>query len=363
MEHEFFNQQGIDFFDSSNFNKAVNCFEKAIEIKPDYSDALFNLGLTHHSLGNLNQAVMAYKKVVASNPSYALESENKILSVIYFFSQGKISEALDTIDLLIKINSNDALLFNMRGGCYASMGQNDKAIENYQRALDIEPKYAIPQHMLNSLIGNTSKAPPKEYVKNLFDDYAHRFNNALVNNLKYSLPFIIKELILKSNSEKSQYKNVIDLGCGTGLAGKDLRDISKNLSGVDISENMISEAKELDIYDTLIVGDIVEKLNASQDKFDLLAALDVLIYIGDVQSTFKAVHKSCEPDSLFVFSVEIQDENGYSLLKSSRYAHSDEYIMKQSNGLFDLVNSQNVRLRKEGENWIEGKVYVFCPII
>ena len=125
---------------------------------------------------------------------------------------------------------------------------------------------------------------------------------------------------------------------------------------------MISEAKKLDIYDTLIVGDIVEKLNASQEKFDLFVALDVLIYIGDVQLTFEAIRKSCKPDSLFVFSVEIQDENGYSLLKSSRYAHSDEYIMDQTKGLFDLVNSQNVRLRKEGENWIEGKVYVFSPI-
>ncbi|WP_434057071.1 methyltransferase domain-containing protein, partial [Candidatus Pseudothioglobus singularis] len=36
----------------------------------------------------------------------------------------------------------------------------------------------------------------------------------------------------------------MDLGCGTGLAGKDLRDISTNLFGVDISENMISEAKK-----------------------------------------------------------------------------------------------------------------------
>ena len=67
--------------------------------------------MTHHSLGNLNQAVIAYKKLVASNPSYALETENKILSVIYFFSQGKISEALDTIDSLIKINSNDSILY------------------------------------------------------------------------------------------------------------------------------------------------------------------------------------------------------------------------------------------------------------
>ena len=104
---------------------------------------------------------------------------------------------------------------------------------------------------------------------------------------------LLKELILKSNSEKSEYQNVIDLGCGTGLAGKDLRDISTNLFGVDISENMLSEAEKLDIYDTLIVGDIVEKLNASQDKFDLFVALDVLIYIGDVQ-----VHFSSSPKML-----------------------------------------------------------------
>ena len=316
-----------------------------------------------HKLGKLDKAVRTYKKVVAIDSNYALECNNKILSVIYLFSHGDIQEALEILNDLVEKNPKDALLFNMLGGCLVSIGQNEMAIANYQKALEFEPKYAIPRHMLNSLTGYTSKEPPKQYVKNLFDDYAHRFNDALVNNLQYSLPFIIKELILKSNREESQYKNVIDLGCGTGLAGKDLRDISTNLSGVDISENMIQEAEKLDIYDALIVGDIAENLKASQDKFDLFVALDVLIYIGDVKSIFQAVRKCCLHDSLFVFSVEIQDENGYSLLKSSRYAHSDEYIMKQSNGLFDFVNSQNVRLRKEGENWIEGKVYVFCPNI
>ena len=363
MKHELLNKQGIAQFKKKQFIEAKIFFEKAIELKSDFVDAINNLGLVQHELGKLDQAVRLYKKAVAIDSNYALESENKILSVIYFFSQGNIQEALETLNMLVKRNPRDALLFNMLGGCYASIGDSEMAIANYQKALEFEPEYPIPKHMLNSLTGHTSKEPPKQYVKNLFDDYAYRFNDALVNNLQYNLPFIIKELILQSNSEKSKYKNLIDLGCGTGLAGKDLRYLSSNLTGIDISENMISESKKLDIYDTLIVGDIVEKLNASQDKFDLLAALDVLIYIGDVQSTFKAVHKSCEPDSLFVFSVEIQDENGYSLLKSSRYAHSDEYIMKQSNGLFDLVNSQNVRLRKEGENWIEGKVYVFCPII
>ena len=363
MKYESFNDQGIALLNKNQFNEALIFFEKALKLKPDFVDALNNLGLAQHKLAKLDQAVRTYKKVVAIDTDYALSSDNKILSVIYFFSQGNINEALETLNTLVDKDPKDALLYNMLGGCFASIGRPEMAIANYQKALAFEPEYAIPKHMVNSLTGHTSKEPPKQYVKNLFDDYAHRFNDALVNNLQYSLPFIIKELTLKSNREGSHYKNVIDLGCGTGLAGKDLRDISTNLFGVDISENMIQEAEKLDIYDTLIVGDIVEKLNESHDKFDLLVALDVLIYIGDVKSTFQAVRKCCKLDSLFVFSVEIQDENGYSLLKSSRYAHSDEYIMKQSNGLFDLVNSQNVRLRKEGENWIEGKVYVFCPII
>ena len=359
MKYESFNDQGNDLVKKNQLNEALIFFEKALELNSNFVDALNNLGLVQHKLGKLDKAVRTYKKVVAIDSNYALESNNKILSVIYLFSHGDIQEALEILNDLVEKNPKDALLFNMLGGCLASIGQNEMAIANYQKALEFEPKYAIPRHMLNSLTGYTSKEPPKQYVKNLFDDYAHRFNDALVNNLQYSLPFIIKELILESNSEKSQYKNVIDLGCGTGLAGKDLKDISTNLIGIDISQNMVFEAKKLNIYDTLIVGDIVEKLNAFHDKFDLLVALDVLIYIGDVQSIFRAVYNSCNQDSLFIFSVETQDEGGYSLLKSSRYAHSDEYIMDQTAGLFKLVNSENVKLRKEGESWIQGKVYVF----
>jgi predicted TPR repeat methyltransferase len=362
MKHNYYFRKAIEFTNLDQPEDAIAYYEKAIFHNPNFLEAYESLGDSYHKVKNFNKAVRVYKKIVLLDPDFAIKSKNKILTVIYLFSNGNIHEALDMLSLLVDKNQDDPLLYNMLGGCFASIGKNDLAIANYQKALKLEPKYAIPRHMLNSLTGHTSKEPPKQYVKNLFDDYAHRFNNALVNNLQYSLPFIIKELILKSNSEKFQYKNVIDLGCGTGLAGKDLREISSNLRGVDISENMISESEKLNIYDTLIVGDIVEKLNASQDKFDLLVALDVLIYIGDVQSTFKAVHNSCEPDSLFVFSIEIQNENGYSLLKSSRYAHSDEYIMDQSKGLFDLIDSQNIRLRKEGKNWIEGKVYIFRPL-
>ena len=62
--------------------------------------------------------------------------------------------------------------------------------------------------------------------------------------------------------------------------------------------------------------------------------------------------------SLFIFSIETQEDEGYSLLKSSRYAHSDSYILDVASNGFSLVDSQNVQLRKEGNDWVNGKIYI-----
>jgi len=359
MKHKLYNIEGKRCANLGKLDAAISFYEKAISIKPEYVDAHYNLGSVNHKLGRLDAAVKSYKKVVTISPDYAVIHNNKILSVIYFFSKGLIPQAIDVLEELIKGSPNDALLFNMTGGCYASQGKTNLAIKFYEKALILKPDYAIPQHMLNSLQGNTSKGPPKEYVKNLFDDYAERFDESLLNQLQYKLPFFIKEIILKIDPTRTKFDKVIDLGCGTGLSGEDLKGISNNLIGIDISENMISKANELGVYDSLIAGDIVEKLELSKEKYDLFVALDVFIYIGDVTSIFNAVRKCCNKNSYFIFSIETQKDKGYSLLKSSRYAHSEKYIMEQTSGIFDLVDSQNVRLRKEGKNWVNGKVFTF----
>jgi predicted TPR repeat methyltransferase len=359
MKHIILNIKGNRYSKLGQLDNAIVAYEKAISIKPDYVKAIYNLANSQHKLGQLDKAVRNFKKLVTINPDYAERHNNKILTVIYFFSKGQTPDAIDTLELLIKDSPEDALLFNMMGGCCVSLGQFDMAIKNYENALNLHPNYAIPQHMLNSLKGNTSKEPPKEYVKNLFDDYAERFDDSLVEGLQYQLPFIIKDIIQKTSSSNSKFLKTIDLGCGTGLSGKDLREISKNLSGVDISENMVSKAEELNIYDNLFVGDIIEVLGSAREKYDLFVALDVLVYVGDVESIFKAVRTYCYRESLFVFSIEVQEEDGYSLLKNSRYAHSDSYITNQAAGSFVLVDSQNLRLRKEGNNWINGKIYIF----
>lgn len=358
MKHKFYNIRGTRYANLGQLDTAISYYEKALSIKPNYAEAHYNLGFTRQKLGQLDAAVRSYKKVVAINPDYAETQNNKILSVIYFFTNGQIPDAIDTVEALIKDYPNEALLYNICGGCYTSLGQLDMAVMNYEKALSIKPDYAVPQHILNSLIGYTSKEPPKEYIKNLFDDFAERFDDSLVEGLLYRLPFLIKDLILKLHTTKSKFEKSIDLGCGTGLSGKGLRDVSNNLTGIDISENMVAKARELDIYDSLIVGDIVDTLSTSTEKYDLFIALDVLIYIGDVKSIFNAVRDCCNKNAFFIFSVETQAEEGYSLLKTGRYSHSDEYILKTASDEFKLIESQQVSLRKERDGWIDGKIFI-----
>jgi predicted TPR repeat methyltransferase len=361
MKHLILVEEANQYAKLSEFNKAISSYEEAISIQPGYVEAYYNLGNLYHQMGELDKAVRNFKKVVALDPDYSKVHPNKTLLVIYFFSKGEINNALETLQTWIKSNPDDALLFNMMGGCYLSLRELKMSIQSYEKALELKPDYAIPQHMINSLKGHTSKSPPKEYVKNLFDDYAERFNDSLVQGLQYKLPFVIKDLI-QNISSKSKFAKTIDLGCGTGLSGSGLSEISGHLSGIDISENMISKADELDVYDNLYTGDIVEALNAVQENFDLFVALDVLIYVGDVESIFKTVHKYSNPESIFVFSTEIQEESGYSLLSSSRYSHSDSYIMNQASGKFVLIKSKDTVIRKEGNNLIHGKIYFFKPV-
>jgi predicted TPR repeat methyltransferase len=361
MKHSILFEEANQFAKLSEFSKAIRSYEEAISIQSDFVEAYYNLGNLYHQIGELDKAVRNYKKVVALDPDYSKVHPNKTLLVIYFFSKGEINNALETLQACMKSNPDDALLFNMMGGCYLSLREFKMSIQSYEKALELKPDYAIPQHMINSLTGRTSKSPPKEYVKNLFDDYAERFNDSLVQGLQYKLPFIIKDLI-QNISSKSKFAKTIDLGCGTGLSGNGLSETSEHLSGIDISENMILKADELDVYDNLYAGDIVEVLNAVQENFDLFVALDVLIYVGDVESIFKTVHKYSNPESIFVFSTEIQEESGYSLLSSSRYSHSDSYIMNQASGKFVLIKSKDTVIRKEGNNLIHGKIYFFKPV-
>ena len=66
----------------------------------------------------------------------------QISSVIDLFSKGEINQALDAVQGLLKDYPNEPVLFNIKGACYADLGQLDVAVTNYKEAITIKPDYA-----------------------------------------------------------------------------------------------------------------------------------------------------------------------------------------------------------------------------
>ena len=66
-------------------------------------------------------------------------TQAQINSVIALYSNGRIQEALDSVEALIKDYPNEALLYNISGVCYKAIDQLDAAVKSFEKALSIKP--------------------------------------------------------------------------------------------------------------------------------------------------------------------------------------------------------------------------------
>ena len=104
---------------------------------------------------------------------------------------------------------------------------------------------------------------------------------------------------------------MLDLGCGTGLAGAAFRPHVDWLVGVDLSPKMIEEARRKGLYDKLVVGDIAQFLGEQRAaSAHLVIAADVFAYVADVGAVCAAVARVLAPGGLFGFTVETHAGEG-----------------------------------------------------
>jgi len=217
--------------------------------------------------------------------------------------------------------------------------------------------------MILSLSRKNEKSAPREYVISLFDNFANKFDKLLTENLKKKVPEKLLKLLEKNIIKKKKFKNVIDIGCGTGLSGSVFRNISEYLIGVDVSAKMIDKAANKKIYDNLIQDEAVNYLNNTSKNFDLFISTDVFIYIGDLEEIFSIISLKSNPGANFCFSIEKNINEEFKLLKSARYSHSKKYIV----GLADKYNfsinaCKETEIRFELNSSLQGYIFILSKI-
>ena len=266
--------------------------------------------------------------------------------------------SVETYNKAIAVKPDYADAYYNMGNALQDQGKLEEAIEAYNKALAIKPDDAEAKHMLAALIGETTNAPPREYVENLFDKYAVRFESSLVGDLEYCIPRTLTDIILKQSSNRS-LGSVLDLGCGTGLVGDEVKRFCENLEGIDLSKLMLEQARLKNVYDKLTHSDIIEYLSNEELNFDYFISTDVFIYVGNLTEVFRLIKSRNKQPGKLAFSTEHTEKDGFHLQKTGRYTHSKSYIeglcaeFKYTTSHFSTSN-----LRKEKGQFLTGGLYV-----
>lgn len=105
-----------------------------------------------------------------------------------------------------------------------------------------------------------------------------------------------------------QWLDILDLGCGRGTMGRELKPLANVLTGVDLSETAIKHALRQGSYDNIKQGDAVTVVKAMlPNSFDLVVAADMVPYFGDVGDLFRAIFAVTRPGGLVAFNADAFD--------------------------------------------------------
>jgi predicted TPR repeat methyltransferase len=243
-------------------------------------------------------------------------------------------------------------------------GDFDAAVRAYQQVLEIDPEDhgGAAVRIASMGLGEAPPKAPDAYVETLFDQHAASFEDILVDQLGYAVPVMVRQRL--QELKLGPFKRMLDLGCGTGLTGGALRDMADDITGIDISENMVEIAHEKDLYETLYVAEVEDFLEDNDEEaFDLVTATDVLPYLGALEPLFFGTAENMVGGGLFIFSSEALPDGDakttYAVGPHQRFLHAPAYILARlADTGFELVEMTDINVRMQDGNPSPGHLVI-----
>ena len=160
--HLVYNNRGAALLQMGKPAEALEDFDAAIKMKPDYADAYGNRGMALLGLGKLDEAIEACDRALALDAKSVVAYNCR---GAVFLKKGDTEHAMMDFNAAIMMNPRYATALSNRASIYLDQGNVDAAIQDCDKAIYWDPKY--PDAWLNrgnaySRLGN---------VKQALDDY------------------------------------------------------------------------------------------------------------------------------------------------------------------------------------------------
>lgn len=340
--------------DRLDLDGAITAYRRAIELDPAHANAHSNLGVVLRAKGEVAEAEAAYRAAIDINPAHADAYHN--LGVL-LNAQKRPREAALCFSKVITLRPHDRDARRLLALAHCTLGEVEDAVRIYEEWLEDEPDDPIARHMLAACSGRDVPSRASDaYVETTFDSFAASFDSKLAK-LAYRAPALIAEMLKRSSGGPSKSLDVLDAGCGTGLCGVLVEPWARRLIGVDLSEQMLAQAREKRVYDELLKEELTAYLAGRANAFDVIVSADTLVYFGALDPVAAAAAQALRPGGRLIFTLEESvGGDGFVLGTSGRYRHARAYVRNVLAGAGFDADIASAELRFEAGEPVDGLV-------
>ncbi|PXF60920.1 MAG: hypothetical protein C4B59_07075 [Candidatus Methanogaster sp.] len=136
---EAYNNRGVAYARLNQHERAIEDYDRAVELNPEDAEAYFNRGNAYARLNQNERAIEDYDRAVELNSEDAEAYFNRGVA---YARLNQNERAIEDYDRAVELNSEDAEAYFNRGNAYAGLNQHERAIEDYDMAVELNPEYA-----------------------------------------------------------------------------------------------------------------------------------------------------------------------------------------------------------------------------
>ena len=138
-------------------------------------------------------------------------------------------------------------------------------------------------------------------VRDIYKDWAGSYEKDTVGDMGYVAPAVVAD---KLASLAPGVEAVLDAGCGTGLAGVELAKRGyEHIDGMDISPDMLDQARKKAVYSDLRVEDMTKPLSYETDAYHAVTCVGTFTHAHVGPKGFDELVRVTKPGGFVVATV------------------------------------------------------------
>jgi len=139
---------GTSFYLSASYKDAIDAFDKAIKLDRQYAEAYLHRAMAYDMLGQSWQGIKDSDKAIELNRKFGMAY---FVRGVCYYGLKKYPPAISNFDKAIGLEPNFAGAYNMRGLAYRGFGNYEQAFMNFDKAIEaIELRtdsHSLPRHL------------------------------------------------------------------------------------------------------------------------------------------------------------------------------------------------------------------------